>query len=94
MHLPNKDVLALTFPISFALFSLFSSLSPPPTLRMDKELESYMEGRALEVRSLQRTTFGAAFDDSAYNAEQPMFPLVANIRREIRDFWGPAAFFN
>ncbi len=61
---------------------------------MDKELESYMEGRALEVRSLQRTTFGAAFDDSAYNAEQPMFPLMANIRREIRDFWGPAAFFN
>ena len=59
---------------------------------MDKELDQYMSGRALSVRSLERTTFGDSFDDSAYNSayaeEEPMFPLLANIRNEMRDFWG------
>mmetsp|Transcript_5445 Transcript_5445/g.16503 ORF Transcript_5445/g.16503 Transcript_5445/m.16503 type:complete len:364 (-) Transcript_5445:2185-3276(-) len=55
---------------------------------MDRELEEYLKGRALEVRTLERTTFGDNFDDSAYFEEEPMFPLIANIRNEMRDFWG------
>jgi hypothetical protein len=56
---------------------------------MDKELERYSEGRALSVRSLDRTFDSFGIDDSAYTREQPMFPLIANIRDEIRDTFYP-----
>ena len=66
---------------------------------MDEELDRYMKGHALQVRTLDRTTFGEDFDDSPYAAEEAMFPLIAtmrnNFRENVADFWGgPLAYWN